>query len=117
MWAGLGKVAAVPAWLVRASTKIPKTQQTQTARLDSPCPLPSSPAPLSCLLHSCSIPSSRLNPPLSRRHNAQPRDWIVQQRVVSSPSAWTPTPNFPIKSRHNLPCHLPLRIYTTSSPP
>lgn len=51
---GLGKVAAEPAWLVRASTKIAKTQQTQTARLDSPCPLPSSPAPLSCLLHSCS---------------------------------------------------------------
>lgn len=119
MWAGWARWQQSSTCLAREGidNKSKKYQQTQTARLDSPCPLPYSPAPLSCLLHSCSIPSSRLNPPLSRRHNAQPRDWIVQQRVVSSPSAWTPTPNFPIKSRHNLPCHLQLRIYATSSPP
>ena len=65
-------------------------------------PLLSSLAPLSRLLHSCSILSSRPNRPCLGAH-AQPRDWIVQQRVVSSPSALTPTLNFPIKSRHNLP--------------
>lgn len=68
-------------------------------------PQTSSPAPLSCLLHSCSIPSprpARLNRPCLGAH-AQPRDWVVQQRVVSSPSALTPTPNFPIKSRQQTP--------------
>lgn len=50
-----------------------------------------------------SIASSRPDHPCLGAH-AQPRDWIVQQRLVSSPSALTPTLNFPIKSRHNLPC-------------
>lgn len=63
----------------------------------------------------CSIPSSRLDRPCLGAL-AQPWDWIVHQRVVSSPSAWTPTLNFPIRTCHNLPCHHPLRIYATVSP-